>query len=138
MHDPARIRVKLVVLGNTREAHRLGYEVRDGRLVASHLPQVPTQQAQAAAKQRRERWRVAAQAEAASAREAADRSAVLTREAQRRAEVAEQKVDAMAQAGYGDHTISVVALDPPRAPAPAPPALGKPVSHNDCSCCFNV
>jgi hypothetical protein len=92
VHDPARIRVKLVVLGNTREAHRLGYEVRDGRLVAFHLPQVPTQQAQAAAKQRRERWRVAAQAEAASAREAADRSAVLTREAQRRAEVAEQKV----------------------------------------------
>ena len=57
MRDLARIRVTLVVLGNTREAHRLGYEVRDGRLVASHLPQVPTQQAQAAAKQRREKRR---------------------------------------------------------------------------------
>lgn len=139
VRDPARIRVTRVVLGNTREAQRLGYEVRDGRLVASHLPQDPTQQA--AAKLRRER--AAAQAEAAAAREAADRSAREAQEAQRRAEVAQQTLNAMAQPGYGgDQKISVVVLDPPRAPAPAPPApapgMPRSVSHNDCSCCFNV
>jgi hypothetical protein len=84
-----------------------GDPIADARTAVRQLRE---ERAQAAEEERRKRE--VAEAAAVAAREEA-------RKAQRRAEVAQQKADAMAQAGYGGNQTPTPVLDPAPAPAPA-------------------